>query len=314
MNKLRNLPRFLIFHEVAKQGSFTLAAQQLGLTKSAISQHVTQLEQSLEVQLLNRTTRGLKLTEAGERFFQHCAKINNQIDSAHEEIQELDHSPRGTLTITAPHSLEQEIVLPTLAEYCLEFPNIKPQIITDDEPLDLIRNNIDIALHIGQLKDSSYRARRLGQLEDIICASPNYLEKHPEILSISDLTNHNWIATAWQQMRPQYNLSKYSSGCTSQTEVFSVPQDIKANTLPAALGMIEQGLGIGMLPDICCAEAMNNKRLVRILPDIKCTLWPIHAIHPYHGKVPSKVKRFIDLAQKNIDRFQSAPGHLVRIE
>jgi DNA-binding transcriptional LysR family regulator len=313
MHRLRNLPRFLVFHEVVKQGSFTLAAHQLGLTKSAISQHITQLEQALEVQLLNRTTRGLKLTEAGERFFQHCAKISHQIDLAHDEIQELDQSPKGILTITAPHSLEQQIVLPTLAEYCLEFPNIKPQIVIDDEPLDLIRNNIDIALFIGQLKDSSYRARRLGQLEDIICASPKYLEQHPEIRAISDLTKHNWVATSWQQMRPQFKLSRHTSSCATHAEVFSIPQDIKTNTLPAALGLIEQGFGIGMLPDICCNDAISNKRLVRILPDVKCTLWPIHAIHPYHGKVPSKVKRFIDIAQKNINRFQSSPGQVVTI-
>ncbi len=313
MNKLKDLPRFLIFHEVAKQGSFTLAASQLGLTKSAISQHVSQLEKTLQVQLLNRTTRGLTLTEAGERFLQYCVEIRQQIDMAFDEIQELEKTPRGVLTITAPHSLEQEVVLPTLTEYCREFPNIKPNIIIDDEPLDLIKNNIDIALHIGQLKDSSYRARRLGQLEDIICASPKYLVEHPPILSISNLASHIWVATCWQQMRPQCKLTQYSTSCSTETEVFSVPQDIKTNTLPAALNLIEQGFGIGMLPDICTLNSLNEGKLIRILPDVKCTLWPIHAIHPYHGKVPGKVKRFIDIAQKNINRFQSDQGRIVTI-
>lgn len=306
MDKLKSLPRFLIFHEVAKKESFTLASHQLGLTKSAISQHISKLESSLQVQLINRTTRGLKLTEAGKRFLDHCIKIDQQMELALEEIQDIDQSPRGVLTITAPHSLEQTVVMPTLTEYCLGFPDLKPHIIIDDKPLDLISNNIDIALHIGQLKDSSYRARRLGQIEDIICASPKYLDKRPPILSISDLGKHNWVATTWQQMQPRCKLTRNAKLHSHDSETFSVPQDIKANTLPAAISLVEKGFGLGMLPDICTQQALRDGSIVRVLPDVLCTLWPVHAVHPYHGKVPNKVKCFIDIAQKYIAQHQSS--------
>ncbi len=297
MYDLKDLPRLIIFLEVAKQGSFTEGAKKLGLKKSGASLHITSLEERLQVQLLNRSTRGIQLTEAGERLFSYCNLINTHLVESFNELQEIDHQPKGPLTVTAPHSLEQHVVIPVIQSFCEQFPNIQPCIITDDKPLDLIKNNIDISIHIGKLSDSNYRARNIGTINDVLCASPQYLERHDPINCVEDLYKHKWIATGWQQIKPQYS---FVHSCNSDVEIFDFPQDMRANTLPAAFKMVELGMGIAILPDIYVINALNEGRLVRILPELKCTQWPIYAVHPYHGKVPNKIKTFIDSVENKI--------------
>ncbi len=302
MYDLKDLPRLIIFLEVAKQGSFTEGAKKLGLKKSGASLHITSLEERLQVQLLNRSTRGIQLTEAGERLFWYCNLINNHLIESFNELQEIDQQPKGALSITAPHSLEQHIILPVMMEYCEQFPKIKPCIITDDRPLDLIKNNIDVSIHVGKLNDSNYRARSIGTISDVLCASPEYIAQNSPINQVSDLYNHKWVATGWQQLRTQYN---FIDSETKKVEVFDVPQDMRANTLPAAYKMVELGMGIGMLPDIFAIHSIKSGRLVRLLPDINCTCWPVYAVHPYHGKVPKKIRVLIDTIESKITEIKA---------
>ncbi|MCE2028324.1 LysR family transcriptional regulator [Sessilibacter corallicola] len=302
MYDLKDLPRLIIFLEVAKQGSFTEGAKKLGLKKSGTSLHITSLEERLQVQLLNRSTRGIQLTEAGERLFWYCNLINNHLIESFNELQEIDQQPKGALSITAPHSLEQHIILPVMMEYCEQFPQIKPCIITDDRPLDLIKNNIDVSIHLGKLNDSNYRARSIGTISDVLCASPEYIARNDPINDISDLYNHKWVAAGWQQIKTQYNFKKKGE---DDVIAFDVPQDMRANTLPAACKMVELGMGIGMLPDIFAVHLIKSGRLVQILPEIKCTCWPVYAVHPYHGKVPKKIKVLIDSIETKISEIKA---------
>ena len=300
MGNLKDLPRFMIFSEVAKQGSFTQGAAQLGMTKSGVSQHITQLEDSLQVRLINRTTRNLQLTEAGERLLLYCGTIQSQMNMAFNELQEIDQTPRGCLSITAPHSLEKDVILPAISEVCTLFPQMNPNVLIDDKPLDLVKNNIDVSFFIGNLKDSNYRARRVGTLTDVICATPEYIEKNEPIKNISDLNCHPWVVTSWQQRLMQCSLTNTNNNVT---ETFTIPLTIKTNTLPSALFLIEQGLGIGMLPEAFLKNSIRANKLKILLPEVKCTIWPIYAMHAYHGNIPLKIKTFINLVEKYINQL-----------
>jgi LysR family transcriptional regulator, transcriptional activator for aaeXAB operon len=177
MNNIKMLPSLLIFAEVSKQQSFTLAAKQLGMSKSAVSQQVKRLEIQTGQQLLSRHTRGMSLTTAGEKLLSRCELLQDQVNLAFAEIDSSKETPSGVFSITIPHSLEREIVIPALSQLCIEFPNIQPRLLVSDQMQDLIKNNLDVALSFGELKDSHYRALPVGVVGEIICASAVYVQR-----------------------------------------------------------------------------------------------------------------------------------------
>lgn len=178
MNNTKRLPALLIFAEVAKQQSFTLAAKQLGMSKSAISQQLKRLEDDIGQQLLSRHTRGMSLTAVGEKLLGRCELLSDQVELALEELDSSQEIPSGTFALTIPHSFEKDVVVPAPRQLCKEFPLIQPQIHVTDSPLDLIQNNLDVAIYGGELKDSNYRALPMGSATEIFCASPTYVQKY----------------------------------------------------------------------------------------------------------------------------------------
>jgi DNA-binding transcriptional LysR family regulator len=299
MNNLKNLPRLLIFAEIVKQGSFTAAAESLGMTVSGVSQQLSQLEKTLGVRLLNRSTRVFVLTDTGQMFLRHCNSVINQLSLAMDELQEIKESPQGILSITAPHSLETSVIVPAISQLCKAFPNVHPRILIDDQWLDPIKNNLDVMIRLGELPDSNYLARKLGVLEDIICASPAYLAQHSPINCVDDLKQHLWIATSWQQKQQDYIVTDSSS---SRKITIHVSKNILVNTLPSALGLVKRGLGIAMLPRNYVTSSIKKGRLLHILPELTCKKWPIYALHAYHGAIPVKVKYFIELLDECINK------------
>ena len=198
MNNIKMLPALLAFAEVAKQESFTLAAKQLGMSKSAVSQQIKRLEEHIGQQLLSRHTRGMSLTAAGEKLLLRSELLQDQVSLAFEELDSSKETPSGIFALTIPHSCERDIVIPALNQLCIEFPLLEPRLIVTDESRDLIQDNLDVALYTGELKDSSYRALPVGNVGEVICASPAYIQKHGAIKSLQDLTSQRWIAAPWQ--------------------------------------------------------------------------------------------------------------------
>ncbi len=152
----------MIFNEVIEQGSFTLAAEKPHLTKSGVSQHVSKLEKHLGVQLLIRSTRSLSLTDIGKQLFQRSAELKTLLDISIDEVTNLKHQPVGYLSITAPQALMPSAVLPAIKQLIKQFPKIKPRLIVDDGNQDIIKKGIDVAIRVGNLKDSDLKARRIG--------------------------------------------------------------------------------------------------------------------------------------------------------
>ncbi|VAW71271.1 hypothetical protein MNBD_GAMMA10-835 [hydrothermal vent metagenome] len=293
MNNIKILPSLLIFAEVANRQSFTLAAKHLGMSKSAISQQLKRLEQGIGQQLLSRHTRGMSLTAAGEKLLSRCELLRDQVDLAFEELNNSKEMPSGTFALTIPHAFEKGIVIPALRQLCIEFPQIEPEILVTDETKDLIKNNLDVAIYGGSLKDSNYRALPIGTVSEYFFATPAYTQKYGQLRKIDDLLKHQIIATSWQKgFLDIYKNNELSEYITVSCNFFA-----KTNTLPSALEMVLHDMGIALLPEFIVQPKFANENLVRILPEYQGRQWPFYMVHRFHGEKPLHITRFYQLVK-----------------
>lgn len=293
MNNIKLLPSLLMFAEVANKQSFTSAAKQLGMSKSAISQQVKRLEQHLGQQLLSRHTRGMSLTAAGEKLLNRCELLRNQVELAFEELNHSKETPSGTFSLTIPHALERDIVIPALNQLCIEFPGIEPKILVTDEVLDLIQGNLDVAIYGGELKDSNYRALPVGTMSEVFCATPTYVQKHGQMDKPNELLNQRLIAAPWQTSP----LAIYKNNALSDKISIKLNYFANTNTLTSALEMVSQGMGVALLPELLIQTPIANGGLVRVLPKYQGCQWPFYMIHRFHGEKPVHVTRFYQLVK-----------------
>ncbi|VAW53252.1 Transcriptional regulator, LysR family [hydrothermal vent metagenome] len=293
MNNVKILPSLLAFAEVAKQQSFTRAAKQLGMSKSAVSQQIKRLETHTGQQLLTRHTRGMSLTSAGKKLLLRCELLQDQVNLAFEEINSNKETPSGVFALTIPHSCEKDIVIPALNQLCLEFPKIEPKILVTDEAVDLIQENMDVALYAGELKDSSYRALPIGSIGEIMCASPAYLQKHGQIKTLDDLYQHRWISTLWQNNTlTLFNKKEPTKKITLDIKYFA-----NTNTLPSVLEMLLYDMGIALLPELVLKQVLASGQLVRVLPSYQGRQWPFYLVHRFQNEKPAHVARFYQLVK-----------------
>lgn len=293
MNNIKMLPSLLVFAEVANNQSFTLAAQKVGMSKSAVSQQIKRLEQHLGQQLLSRHTRGMSLTAAGEKLLVRCELLQDQVNLAFDELSTTKDSPSGTFSLTIPHSCERDIVIPALNQLCIEFPGIEPKILVTDEARDLIKDNLDVAIYAGELKDSNYRAMPIGTGSEIFCATPAYVQKHGQVHTPEELQQHRWIGAPWQGSTvPVFHNSALSDKISVPGRYFA-----KTNTLPSALEMVLHDMGMALLPEFVVQTEIAKGRLVRLLPSYQGRLWPFYLVHRFHADKPIHITRFYQLVK-----------------
>ena len=293
MNNVKKLSSLLIFAEVANKQSFTLAAKKLGMSKSAISQHIKRLEQDTEQQLLSRHTRGMSLTAAGEKLLSRCELLRDQVELAYNELTISKEMPSGIFALRTPHAFEKDIIIPALKQLCLEFPLLKINLQVKDKPMDLIENNLDVSIYGGELEDSNYRALPLGNATEVFCASPNYLQKNQPISGIEDLYNHQVIAAPWQKQ----SLDIFNNNCLLDKQSVKLQYFAQTNTLPSVLEIISQDMGIALLPEFIIQSALAKGQLARVLPKYQGRQWPFYLVHRFHGDKPIHITRFYQLVK-----------------
>ena len=164
-----------IFCKVVDCGSISGAAKELNLSKSVVSQHLKSLEQALGVQLLNRTTRRQVLTPAGRDFYQQCTRVQNISQQAWDDARQAQQQAVGSVSISAPHALIEQVVAPAIGALVAEHGRISPRLNADDQRVNLIGDDIDLAIRVGRMPSSDYMQRKLGQFREVLCASPSYL-------------------------------------------------------------------------------------------------------------------------------------------
>lgn len=283
----------MVFAVVARKGSFTQAADELGTTKSAVSQQIKLLEQAIGARLLNRTTRGVALTALGEKMLLRCQLLHDQVNMVFADISEAGVAPKGRFAVTFAHALAAGVVLPAIEQLCTEFPGLEPELVVSDSVLDLVANNLDVAVHVGELTDSSYRALPVGTMREVFCASPVYLTRTSTPKVAADLAPHRWIATSWQpRSMPILQLTGGAQERVNLTRFALV------NSLPAAVDLALRHMGIVLLPDICAKPLVQSGALVHLLAEISGPIWPVHIVHAYQGDKPIHITRFHQLVKR----------------
>ncbi|HGN1704244.1 TPA: LysR family transcriptional regulator [Providencia rettgeri] len=287
----KNLKQIISFLQVVDSGSFTKAADILGLSRSMISVDVKQLETQLNVSLLTRNTRSIALTEVGKHFYDDFKHIQNQINEAFERSQNLGTNVSGLLRLSSTNEFGQRFILPLLPEFCRLYPNLRLQYSFNSSLDDLITEKLDLSIRLGNLKNSSLKRKKLGEYDIYLVATPEFIKKYP-ISYVADLAQVPWINHAllnWQD--GQYFLQN------SQGEKLSLPfvrSQYESNSATVIHHMVLASLGIAICPAWLVNDDLKNNQLVRVLPEFSLPKQSIQLLYPSISVLPAKTRAFID--------------------
>ncbi|GAB3390691.1 LysR family transcriptional regulator [Lysobacter fragariae] len=295
----RDLNDTLIFVKVVEHGSFISAARQLRLPKTTVSRKVQELETRLGAQLLHRTTRKLGLTEAGNIYFEHCQRIARELDEAESAVGQLQSGPRGWLRFTAPYSLGVDRIAPLLGEFRTRHPEVRVEMILNNEPLDIIEKEIDVALRVGNLPDSNLVARRLAVLRTQVFASPDYIARHGEPLHPDDLQHHATLAM--HKARRNGHGFAWSLSDGERFEDYRIEPILVANDYGALKGALLSGEGLIVAADVMMKPFAEHGYVQRVLAGWTGPDYEFNAVFP-RGLVQSpKVRAFVDFLVERLN-------------
>ncbi|MBQ49547.1 MAG: LysR family transcriptional regulator [Zetaproteobacteria bacterium] len=281
------------FREVVENGSFTGAAQKLGVSKSYISKQMKALEERFGARLVNRTTRQMTLTEAGEIFFQQCKKMTAQFDDTESLISQLQNAPLGNLKIGLNGTYGVRYMATAIAAFSNLHPQLNLEVTSETRDVDLTAEGYDMAIRYGELEDSSHlRARRLGSHNLYLCATPDYLEKHGKPRGIKELKSHNCLSG------PSRQWYFSSQGGTIKLKVEGNWNCEDGATLMAG---VLGGVGIGQLPDFYIQKEVEAGRLVIIQDQWAQFNRVAWAIYPHSRHLSAKVRLLIKFLSEYID-------------
>lgn len=290
--------RIEIFVRVVEHGSFSRAAEAIGITKSAVSKHVQALEDSLSVRLLNRTTRKLHLTEAGEEFFSRCTGIIENLEEAENLVRDMSHTPKGRLRVCSPLAFGTMHLSPAIADFVLDYPEINVELDLDGGTVDMVNSGFDLVVHVGKLADSSLIARKICDCEMKMVTSPCYIKKHGEPKTIDNLAKQKHLEFSKRQpTRGEWSYeSENESGKMKINEVFS------ASNGQALVEAAKRGIGIASLPTYVCADELKDGSLLQIMPQYNFNAgMAVYAIFPHRNNMSTKVRLFIEHLAKRFD-------------
>ncbi len=278
-----------VFVKVVQAGGFSAAARQMGVPTSTVSHRVARLEKRLGVTLLQRTTRRLNLTEAGELFYRHATVGLEHLTEAEAAVTAATEKPRGLLRITAPTDFGDALLAGIIREVRQTHPGIEVDLFLTDRMVDLVGEGLDVAIRAGELADSSLVAKGVGVACWALFASPDYLETAPPLDRPEDLAEHDCVQFA-SLGREQWQLSD------SETRR-SIPMEgrVIVNDFSVVREMVLAGDGIGLLPTYDCRREVQAGRLARVLPEWHARADPIHIVYPWQRFVPPKLRAFIDV-------------------
>ena len=303
---LQDLNDALIFAKVVEQGSFIAAAQQLRLSKTTVSRKVQTLEQRLGARLLNRTTRKLSLTEAGAIYFDYCNRIVRDLGEAEKAVHHLEDSPRGWLRVTAPFTMCTEFTSVLVRDFRQLHPQVRIELVLSNERLDLVANQIDVALRVGPLPDSSLVARSLARYRSFIYASEDYLAHHGEPRHPAQLTTHSALARDVDRRGQRFLWSLRHSKSGEETEVEIDPVAI-ANDPFVLRNLLVDGQGIMLANEFVVCLGAEALRPRRILEDWEGPEVELHAVFPGGSLVSPKVRTFVDFVVERM-RMKMQPS------
>ena len=279
-----------VFVRVVERGSFTLAAQDLGLSRAVVSKYLSRLEERLGARLLHRTTRRLSLTEAGAALFEASRGALERIEEAEAAVAQFQSEPRGRLRVSAPMSFGILHLGPAIAEFARANPKITLDMRLDDRFVNLVEEGIDVAVRIGTLTDSSLVARKLATTRAVACASPAYLAQFGEPETPEDLAAHNCLIYSYLSSA---NVWRFTTPDGRELPV-AVNGTFRINNGIVLAEAAVAGHGILLTPAFYVGPLLRQGKLKQILTRYKVKELGIHAVYPQRDHVPPKVRAFVD--------------------
>ncbi|NMM11266.1 MAG: LysR family transcriptional regulator [Polaromonas sp.] len=266
------------------------AARKLHMSPPAVTRAINDLETHLGLRLLMRTTRSVRVTDAGERYVQDCRRILAEMLEADESVTGMHSSPRGRLTVTAPMLFGSLFVTPIVTEYLSRYPDVSASCLFLDRVVNLLDEGVDVAVRIGELPDSGMQATRVGQVRRVICASPDYLARQGIPTKPDDLHAHTIISASSITPNPEWKLM-------DKGELRSIRLQARmiTTTNDSAVNAAASGFGLTRLLSYQVAEHLRSGRLKTVLADFEPATLPIHVVHREGRQAPQRVRAFLDL-------------------
>lgn len=290
-----DLRRMVIFSHVVEAKSFSTAARRLGIAKSAVSRHISLLEKSVGVRLLNRTTRSLSLTEIGEIYYQSCARIVAEAEDATRRITRLQDQLSGTLRVASPIILGNRFIAPLLVDFMRLHPSLNVELLLEDQVVDMVDSGIDVGIRVGWLKDSGLVARKIGESPRLLCASPDYIERRGKPEKPEQLSDHDSIIFSLLPTPYHWRFVK-----NRKEKRVQIKGQVKTNNADAVRSFLLSGAGLAALSDFLVADDIKAGRLVQLLPDYDCGSAGIYAVFMDRRYQQAKVRLFIDFLSREL--------------
>lgn len=292
-----DLKRMVIFSHVVETKSFSAAARRLGIARSAISRHISLLEQSVGVRLLNRTTRSLSLTEAGETYYQSCARIVAEAQEATRRISQLQDEPTGTLRVAGPTGFGSQLAS-LVNTFMQQYAGLSVELLLDDHVVDMVEEGIDVSVRVGWLSDSALIARKLCDSPRLLCASPDYIERNGKPETPAQLAGHEWIIFSLLPTPYHWTFSR-----NGKEHAVHIKGRMKTNSAVALRMFVLGGSGLAALSNFMIADDIRSGRLEQLLPDYDCGSAGVYAVYPDRRYQQARVRLFIDFLESHIREY-----------
>ncbi|PND38293.1 LysR family transcriptional regulator [Paucibacter aquatile] len=287
-----------VFVAVVDANGFAGAARKLNISPPAVTRAISELEAHLGVRLLTRTTRVVRVTEAGARYVEDCRRILAELAEADESVSGLHAAPRGRLTLTAPVLFGALFVTPIVTEYLQRYPEVTASCWFLDRVVNMVDEGVDIGVRIGELPDSSLQAIRVGRVRRVICAAPSYLKRHGAPQTPDDLTAHTIVSASGVTPTPEWRLVENGA-----PKLVKLQPRMSTTTNDSAVAAAVAGFGLTRLMSYQVAEHVQAGRLQIVLSEFETAPLPVHLVHREGRHASQKARAFLDLA---IERLRAS--------
>jgi DNA-binding transcriptional LysR family regulator len=288
-----------VFVKVVEHGSFAAAATRLDLSTSTVSRHVADLEAHLNVRLLNRTTRRLSLTEAGQAFYERCAALLGDVEEAEAAASASNAAPRGTIKLTCSVAFGIRHLAPAIGTFQRKYPEMRFDISLSERMVDLVEEGLDLAIRIGDTGNPNLVARKIGEMRIVASASPAYLRRHGRPKHPRALADHNCFTYAYLATRDHWRFIDLDGTLIH----IPVQGSIHSNNGEMSAAIAAEGVGIALEPDFIVAPLIASGRLVPILEEFASPPTNIYAVYASRRHLSAKVRVFVDFLSARFQRL-----------
>ena len=280
-----------VFTRIVELGGFAKAADSLQLPRASVTILIKQLEAHLGVQLLQRTTRQISLTLDGAAYYPRCVRLLADLEETEAVFSTARNNPKGLLRVDMPAGVGRLIVIPALPQFTARYPLIELEIGLNDRPVDLIREGVDCVLRGGDSLDDSLVARPLVMLDQVTCASPDYLKRFGTPQCLADLEGHQMVEYFSSNNGKRYGLEFMVN---DQVQLIDLPKQVSVNSADGYLAACEAGYGLVQAPSYHVARQLSEGRLCEVLSAVPTPGMPLTALYPPHRQLSRRVRVFVD--------------------